>query len=402
MCWQFGRFFRGLTVATLLYVHGIANRGADGPTTCKLLQTELTKRGRSNYKVIGCDWGDLHGAHLPVHAKSVPSPDYEHGPDSLPPDQSIAGAWASLQVDPLAQLIEMNAATHAPPPLSAAPHFSTTIDSTLVSLKAQASPDSSIGNDLATDLYEAHLILVSNTTYKQYCDQPSIDRVIAEALCRAMISLAYLRQSSSLGDSPSTGTLESLANSLAGRILTSEKAFGVSLVWPIIARLGTRILQSHRRQLTAALIPCVGDVLTYQTHGARLRDQIKNIASLPHEPPLVLLGHSLGGVACVDALCEDPIPNLSLLVTAGSQAGFFHELGILHSCPRTSVLPGHFPRWLNFYDLNDFLAYLAAPVFTHSQDIIDIKVASGKPFIESHSSYWFVRRFWDTLIPYLQ
>ena len=73
--------------------------------------------------------------------------------------------------------------------------------------------------------------------------------------------------------------------------------------------------------------------------------------------------HSLGGVACVDLLVEAALPQVELLVTVGSQAPFFYEIDALQSLRFGVPLPEHFPRWLNVYDLRDFLSYVAAGVF---------------------------------------
>jgi hypothetical protein len=77
-----------------------------------------------------------------------------------------------------------------------------------------------------------------------------------------------------------------------------------------------------------------------------------------------VFAHELGGIACVDLLAMRPLPQVKGLVTVGSQAPYLHEIGALRGIrPGTTMLPPHFPRWLNVYDPYDFLSYVAEGVF---------------------------------------
>ena len=102
--------------------------------------------------------------------------------------------------------------------------------------------------------------------------------------------------------------------------------------------------------------------------------------------PVTLLAHSLGGIACVDALIEEPIPGVERLVTVGSQAPFFYEIDALAALPYGKPLPDQFPAWLNIYDRRDFLSYIAAGVFPGR--VTDQRVDNGQPFPQAHSAYW--------------
>ncbi len=68
--------------------------------------------------------------------------------------------------------------------------------------------------------------------------------------------------------------------------------------------------------------PMVGDILLYQGRGQKIRGLIESYIT-EAEPPVVLLAHSLGGVACVDLLAEKQLSKVKLLVTVGSQAPYF-------------------------------------------------------------------------------
>ena len=112
---------------------------------------------------------------------------------------------------------------------------------------------------------------------------------------------------------------------------------------------------------------------------------------------MVLLGHSLGGVVCVDLLVEQALPQVQLLVTVGSQAPFFYEINALHSLAWEEPLPAHFPTWLNIYDLRDFLSYIGASVFPGK--VRDVRVDSKQPFPHAHGAYFTNPETWEAIVP---
>jgi hypothetical protein len=152
------------------------------------------------------------------------------------------------------------------------------------------------------------------------------------------------------------------------------------------AVIGTALATWRRGSVTDATSPLAGDILLYQCRGATIRQLIRaQIEELT--PPIVLLGHSLGGIACVDLLIEaDLRERVSLLVTVGSQAPYFYELNALQKLEYGATLPHHVPRWINVYDLRDLLSFIGERVF-HGQ-VRDVEVDSRQPFPESHSAYW--------------
>jgi alpha-beta hydrolase superfamily lysophospholipase len=115
---------------------------------------------------------------------------------------------------------------------------------------------------------------------------------------------------------------DALVDALAGALTGGLRARGLVGDWVghALAVLGTRHLLGRRGRYTDLIVPAVGDVLVYQGHGQAIRDRI--VDSLPDAGRVVLLGHSLGGVACVDLLATTDLPRVELLVTVGSQAPF--------------------------------------------------------------------------------
>ena len=161
--------------------------------------------------------------------------------------------------------------------------------------------------------------------------------------------------------------------------------------------LGDRHLQRQRGSLTDAAYPCSGDILFYQAKGQKIREfirqQVENV-----EPPVVLLAHSLGGIACVDLLVERELPQVKLLVTVGSQAPFLYEIDALQSLSYGESLPEYFPKWLNIYDLRDILSYVGDRQGLFPGRIKDVKVNNQQPFPESHGAYWYNKETWDAIL----
>lgn len=153
----------------------------------------------------------------------------------------------------------------------------------------------------------------------------------------------------------------------------------------------TNCARRRRGALSDSTAGPAGDILLYQARGAGIRGFIENEVNNCSRP-VALLAHSLGGIACVDLLILRELPQVKILITCGSQAPLFYELGALQSLEFTDVpdsqrLPATFPRWLNFYDPRDFLSYVAAPLFKNGR-VEDVRVDNRLAFPESHSGYW--------------
>ena len=166
------------------------------------------------------------------------------------------------------------------------------------------------------------------------------------------------------------------------------------------------LVRRRRGQITDLSGPIVGDILLYQAKGDGIRRFIRK--QIEHardrEERVVLLAHSLGGVACVDLLIEDPSIQIDLLVTVGSQAPLFYELNALSKLSLGDPLPKTFVRrWVNIYDPRDFLGYLARGVFPLAPDcstvIIDQAVDNKLAFPDAHLGYWANSQTWERVVP---
>jgi hypothetical protein len=158
--------------------------------------------------------------------------------------------------------------------------------------------------------------------------------------------------------------------------------------------VATSKARRERRALTDCASPLAGDIILYQARGNAIRKFIRD-RILEFDRDLIVIAHSLGGIAAVDVLIkEDLSTRVRGLVTVGSQAPFFYEINALVSLGCGQQLPQYFPKkWLNIWDPNDFLSYIGAGVFG-AQSIEDYMVQSNVPFPDSHSAYWDQKEVW--------
>ena len=163
----------------------------------------------------------------------------------------------------------------------------------------------------------------------------------------------------------------------------------------LVLRPATAVAARRRGAITDATTPAAGDILLYQARGEAIRGVIaQKIESAVDS--VVLIAHSLGGIAAVDLLAGRAFPQVRLLVTVGSQAPLLYEIGALTSLEHDDPLPGCVPPWLNLYDRRDLLSYLAAPLFPGRAT--DVEVRNGQPFPQSHSAYWSNPAVWDAIV----
>ncbi|MGY4626865.1 hypothetical protein [Bradyrhizobium sp. USDA 4486] len=212
------------------------------------------------------------------------------------------------------------------------------------------------------------------------------------ALARALVAQLHVEAVSRSRPALSAVHREKLVQRLL--IDWKQQVFGISdRFLNFVARAGTRYVRDRRNALNAVAALPLGDVLLYQTNGAKIRSFIKSkIESCP--APVTIVAHSLGGIACVDLLALGDIPKVDGLVTLGSQSSFMHEIGSLSSLKAGEKLREGFPRWLNVFDRNDFLSFFASRIFPNA---IDFEVASGQPFPESHSAYFGNEVVWTRI-----
>lgn len=157
----------------------------------------------------------------------------------------------------------------------------------------------------------------------------------------------------------------------------------------------------YRHSWTDMASPVVGDILMYQARGKAIRDFILKTAD-DIKQPVILIAHSLGGVASIDLLIEQARPAIKGIITVGSQAPFFYEINALSQLAFGHSLPDDMPPWLNVYDPADLLAFVGAKVMKGGKGVEDLEVASGQPFPLAHGAYWNNDVMWQQIAPFIR
>jgi pimeloyl-ACP methyl ester carboxylesterase len=213
------------------------------------------------------------------------------------------------------------------------------------------------------------------------------------------------------------GVADSILNPLsaaANRI----KAAVSSAADTVLDRTGnlasSKILAWARAPLNATLGRFFGDIFIYlDTRGNKaspgpiprlILDVIdKSITAGPAGEPLILMGHSLGGVILFDLLSYYRTDiEVDLFITVGSQVSHFEEMKRYKSSipDIPSALRPFAPRpqnvrhWINVFDEVDIFSYACSHVFS---DVDDFKYDTQTYTIKAHGAYFEQDRFYARL-----
>lgn len=412
----------GNAVTSVVFVHGTGVRAASYDRTFERVRRGLA-RGRPDVRTVPCFWGADHGASLALGGASLPVRTKDRGlaVDDVPADDDPLSLWALLDADPLAELrgcAEAGDGDEA----EFVPGRKDPWEDLAERVRALSSfPDGPTGGtdaedgtgslaaDLARYVPEA-AARVADEIVDRLAGMPPADGADAVA-ARAVLALA-LRLADSADDAdeplPVDGAdRDALVRLLTDRLGGTDRGIRAAAKWTG-ARLATPVLwplsgtaRWQRGRVTSWSVPAGGDILRYQARGGALRAAIADAARAAREAapgPVVLLAHSLGGIACFDLLAgaaEGPPPGVDLLVTVGSQAPFLYELDALTALRRGDPLPAAFPRWLNVYDERDLLAFVGEKVFPGR--VTDVRVDTWQPFPRAHSAYFAHRKMYERL-----
>ncbi len=379
-------------MTNIVFIHGTGVREESYLHSLERIQRQLADR--QNLSIYPCYWGAL-GAEL--HRGGVSIPNYEKPPDEER-EQEVA-LWGLLYEDPL---YELRLLTLRRGGRRGGMGISPGLE--LAQTAKELEPD----GELMEKLRRAGL----EKTFLEARSEITGSRVFREALkhapaalaeYRAAIARAFLAEAMARGTPDEeqgerrieAGLREEIADLLIDALGGGERALGwlKEKAGELLARAGTRYASRHRSSLTDAGTLAGGDVLLYQARGEMIRGLIRKQLEVV-ESPVVLLAHSLGGIACVELLVAEAL-RVELLVTVGSQVPFLYEIGALRSLEVGDELPAHFPPWLNIYDLRDFLSYIGAGVFPGR--VKDVEVDNRQPFPAAHSSYWENPEVWAAI-----
>ncbi|MBD2517636.1 alpha/beta hydrolase [Nostoc sp. FACHB-973] len=387
-------------MTTVIFVHGTGIREREYNETFEIIEQKIHAQ-RPDIKVAPCLWGAL-GARFNENRASVPLEDATLALSQGEEDADIV-LWGQLYRDCLYELRLLSLK-----PIKPRNPFGEKPGDILQSRVASLTPTSELEAKLQeagiaevfaeareavirSESYQRALLTVSESDLSEYY-APIARAVVAQAM---FISEQQEKFPPILTDAQLRDKVVELLTLALGE---TQLGLGGWLLKPVLGLalpMGTNYVRGNRLELTDKISPMPGDILLYQTRGEKIRAFIQEQIEQA-EPPVVLIAHSLGGIACVDLLVQQQLSQVELLVTVGSQAPFLYEINALYSLEYGQLLPEHFPEWLNIYDLRDFLSYVGNRIFPGR--VQDVRVDSRQPFPRSHGAYWTNAKTWEAII----
>jgi hypothetical protein len=406
-------------MTTVVFIHGTGVREPRYGKSLEQVKEALHAR-RPDVKLLPCAWGDELGAAFHHNHASIPNfvprpPTRSLGNPAISDENALLMLWSLLYQDPLYELrtlalMKPDGAQLVPGRLPAG----RIVDQKLRLLTPGPALVAALEEGgIAAGFDAARTFVADSPIYAQLIQASVINQSeLSDAVARALVATAIM-QAEEADDFPAVSAdadrRDRIVLALSAEFSPpTEQSRGLKPVeWiknqlaGLAQRFATGYVEERRGGYTDRVTPGIGDILLYQGRGEPIRqylhDRIGEAAS--SDPNVVVLAHSLGGIAAVDLLVRQPIPAVKLLITAGSQAPFLYEINALQSLRYDEPLPDHFPHWLNIYDTNDFLSYVAAGVFNRTGDlrVEDVEVKSRQPFPRAHSSYWTNSQVWDAI-----
>ncbi len=389
----------------VVFVHGTGVREPSYSKVFNIISKKLKARN-NNLRVHKCYWGGTEGATLNAGGDSIPGFDTNRDIDQFSDKEFTLSLWQLLYQDPLFELQTLLCTSSKLQDTPGEEPLGIELDE-LVRIFIPSSELQQMLTLVGIDLETFKKARKNLVTEKDYIESvASASQPLGEyrvAIARALLaqSLILLQKEYgylvfSLNADLRDHIVEKIVDELGGQ----DKGIGERVKKALsgtFKRIATNYGRSKRGKISEDISGGGGDILKYQARGQNIRNYIRStISSLPG--PIVLIGHSLGGIACVDLLLEKDPPNIHLLVTVGSQAPVLYELDALvnMSYDPNGTLPTSFPKWLNIYDENDFLSYIGKNVFPNRVE--DVEVKSGQPFPESHCAYWNNDQVWNSIL----
>ncbi|MFE4421106.1 hypothetical protein [Streptomyces sp. NPDC056817] len=374
---------------TVVFIHGTGVREPGFSALAGRFAAALSGL-RDGLRMAPYYWGGRYGATLAAGGACLPpeggaSRNLSEAAAVVDGDDDAA-AWAALYADPDAELLLASSGadpTAERPPGSEPPEQK--VQALLTTMARQGDGQAAeLGPGLAHAATElaAHPLLGSAAAALGPDD---LAPVIARALAARVIAGALDADLPlvPVGD-VRDAVVDRLAQALGAPPRGAERGLRTMLL-RAASSAASRAVVRRRRALTQATHPAAGDVLRYLSRGEQVRDGLRDLlAGL--EPPVTVVGHSLGGIIALDTLVTTALPQVGLLVTAGSQGPFLYESGALPSLTHPEPLPPHVPDWLNLYDPRDLLGHLGAGLFPGR--VTDVAVDNRQPFPAAHSAYW--------------
>ena len=403
-------------MTNLVFIHGTGGRQEAYAETLQHME-QAVQRWIPKGVLVPCLWGNALGAKLNAGGASIPSYSEAKGGQMLSPEEESIRFWEALYQDPfyemrLLGLRPIQDDVIVPGQLTPSQQLQRRVEALAEADDLRAQLDKlGIGQvfDQACDIitgpdskpYRRLLETASSNLSEDYATIARAIVSVSRILCKDRGIYPWLLVNDALRDQAVDAIQQTLS--------AGEAAMGVGdwvkgLVTDLALGLGTNKIQRQRGAIMDGAYPFAGDILVYQAKGAAIRRFIRDqVLSDKVKPPVVLLAHSLGGIACVDLLIEEDLTHkVAGLITVGSQAPFFYEIGALQTLPYGAPMPAHFPaQWLNIYDLRDFLSYVGNQPGIFPGQVVDIGVNNKQPFPEAHGAYWANDETWQAIAEFL-
>lgn len=373
-------------INTLLAVHGVGVRGPSGGATFRRLD-ETVAEVSPRIRVSHCDWGDSCGAELLADGASLPAEGIGEPPVG-------DGPW-SLDDDPLVELrllATMSGGRSADSPARQA------LLGRLGDLPADPKVLAAFESVGMAAEFPGAVAVVSHAepTRLALADAENWGTQLNVALAWAIVATTMARAGApGLPVALDGETMRTLADLVTDQLGGPP---GLGVITRRLAGAGASLLslwtERRRAELTAGATRYAGDVAKYLRDPAPLRAAIRT-AIIEANPPVVVVAHSLGGVACVELLAGEDPPPIHTLITVGSQVSYLYEIDALPNLRFDATLPSDFPTWINVLDPRDLLAFAARPLFCGFA--VDRVVHNGAPFPRAHSAYFGNRAFHEIL-----
>jgi hypothetical protein len=360
-------------------------------------------------EVEPCFWGEQHGARMNAGGKSLPVYDAVKavGEFNLTEGEENVAIWELLYTDPFCELkafsltkekksVEIN-------------FFEKSLDERLdEEFQNKEFPEKFQGKlavlGVTEIFWEAYKDIINSSTFKTIIkENPNSINNDRGIVARAIVALIMkkcdvfnlalpIQYDDIVRDQLVANLTDELGGTAKGLLGSVLKPFA-GLAQTVTTTYGVR----KRKIISDKVYKIPGDILVYMAHGKQIRQFIQRCID-EATPPVVLLAHSLGGIASFDLLILEHIPQVKLLITIGSQVPFLYEIDTLQSLRYGKMLPLDFPEWLNLYNQRDFLSYVGSSLFDNR--VKDIEIRNRQPFPQSHDalSYLSNQAAWDYII----
>lgn len=400
----------------VIFVHGVNNRVDDPSYEARRQVTEqflirsltgasINGKAFINVKPVFPYWGNL-ATKFAWNMKSLPSGEMEALGPGVPSDlRPLVAAIRDSLVDP-------KGASEQP----------------LLSLARQSLPRAV---DIVTELVlqtattaqasDAAAFAVGAQVYAAEFEPPKpppewLGNVTTdEQFCNQLI-IALKAQGAASGGAQALGVVDKISNVIAtgaAKLKQATKAVAEKLLDRTGDFASTKVLAWSRDSLNATLGRFFGDVFIYmdgrqdKTNPGSIPKLLidewdKAIAATPNEP-IVVVGHSLGGVISYDLLSHfRPDLTVDLFVSVGSQVPHFEEMKLFKASSKDIPgpagnqvpKPSNIKHWINVFDEVDIFSYSCKAIF---KDVHDYPYDTKTYVVKAHGAYFEQSRFYERL-----